>query len=576
VAETLKILVHSKEPSFIEKLSHYGLGDSYELIPLPDITNLIQAVYDEMPHLVVAELRLSNVGAFDICSQMKTDIVLGHIPLIIVTDSVEEAIKTSCGADAFLAQSDNLHEITQQIQLTLSTTRHELDINPLTRLPGSRTSVEEIESLLENKTPFIMYSVHLRNVDYLYKRFGTRQGDNFVRLTANMVSRLAKETGGNKTFIGHLGAQNFVVASTENKTMDLPEKLIEGFEASLNKITTASHQGPEEPTIVMTIAILNNRNTSFNHIAEMAKASEQIHWYLRRFPHSAYLQDRRSSIREVISDIALEGRFPKAPKAQKEASLTQIERSLNKSTGLFADIIYFLKNETVETHFQPIVAFKDKSIYAYEALSRFKKADGTFIEPVRMFQGSREINLIKEFDILCALTALKNARNIPPESKLFINLNRETLLDSNMLAQILEFANPFAGRLVIEITEQSLLRELVQLIRSIEVLREQGIEVALDDAGGGSVSLREAAQLRPDYVKFDLSLIQDIATSEVKQRILSSLMVFFKSIHTTTVAEGIETRADWDYLMKAGIRYGQGFLIAKPTKDPVTRIRLKA
>ena len=278
----------------------------------------------------------------------------------------------------------------------------------------------------------------------------------------------------------------------------------------------------------------------------MARACEQIHRYLRHYPYSAYLKDRRTDFRDVIMGLSPGTRFDHG---KTEKKLLDLQRRVGSSAGLLTEVIDFLKDKNVETHFQPIVLFsKEKKVFAYEALSRFQRADGSFVEPIRMFQAAREANLIKEFDILCALTAMQNAAKIPGGIKLFVNLNRETLIDSDALAQIWNFEELEPERLVIEITEQSLMRELAQLNESIQSLRGRGIQIALDDAGGGSVSLREAAELKPDYAKFDQSLVQGVAASEMKQKILSSLIVFFKGIGSQTVAEGIETaacRAPW-------------------------------
>jgi len=501
---------------------------------------------------------------------MKTDVVLEHIPLIVVTDSEDRQEVMDCGANAYLHRQQDMAELGEQVRQMLASTHYELDINPLTRLPGSRSSVEEIESLLERGKPFVMHSIHLRNLDFFYTRFGTQRGDSFLRLVANNIRSLSQETGGKDAFVGHLGSQDFVITMPEEKCAELAEKLIEAFEDTVAKIRHSSKEGKEELTAILSIAILNNRQTTFHHLSEMARACEQIHRYLRHYPYSAYLKDRRTDFRDVIMGLAPGTRFDHG---KTEKKLLDLQRKVGSTAGLLSEVIDFIKDKNVETHFQPIVLFsKEKKVFAYEALSRFQRADGSFVEPIRMFQAAREANLIKEFDILCALTAMQNAAKIPGGIKLFVNLNRETLIDSDALAQIWNFKDLEPERLVIEITEQSLMRELAQLNESIQSLRGRGIQIALDDAGGGSVSLREAAELKPDYAKFDQSLIQGVATSEMKQKILSSLIVFFKGIGSQTVAEGIETVTDWDYLTRQGIEYGQGYYIAKPAATPLLKI----
>ncbi len=111
-----------------------------------------------------------------------------------------------------------------------------------------------------------------------------------------------------------------------------------------------------------------------------------------------------------------------------------------------------------------------------------------------------------------------------------------------------------------------MLSEVEKVTEAIAELRKQKIQLAIDDMGGGSVSLREAALLMPDYVKFDRSLIRDIGNDKMKQKIILSLMLFAKGIKAKTTAEGIETKSEMSYLKRIGIEYGQGYLIAKPWK----------
>ena len=555
-----KILIHSKDPSFLEALREGEKDPRYEWIPLPTISELIPAVYETMPHLVIAELRVSNVAAFDILNEMKTDLVLEHIPLIVVSDTVKRQEVMDCGADLYLEKKIDVTEFLKEMHQLLSSKRHELDIHPLTRLPGSRSSVEEIESLIEQKKSFTLFSFHLRNLELFYERFGTRRGDSFVRLTAYMLRRLAQEQGGKKVFTGHLSPRDFIVTLPEERAQGFAERIVETFDGTVERLlSSAGDKKVKEPPLI-SIAIVNTQRTPRSHLAEMARACEQIHRYLRHFSYSTYLEDRRTDVREVASDFLMSA----AMKKSLERKRVDLQRAQGSQTGILADLSRILKSKNIETHFQPIVQMKDKKVFAYEALTRFRRSDGTLIEPIRMFQAAREANTIKELDILCAITACHTAEGLPSDVKIFVNLNRETILDEAAMSEICNDIRIDVRRIVFEITEQSLVRELPHLVSAVQELRSRGIQIALDDAGGGSVSLREAAELKLEVVKFDQSLIQGIHESEMKQKILSSLIVFFQGIHALTVAEGIETQDDWDYLTGTGIQYGQGFFIARP------------
>jgi len=531
-----KVLIHSRDANLIRDLKEYKHNSNYHFIELKNISNLVATVYDEMPHLVIAELRLSNVAAFDNCHKMKQDVLLEHIPLIVMTEGQRGKNEVDSSADIYIQKKISPVDLSHKIHQILESTSHELDINPLTRLPGTRSSVEEIESALRRSKAFVMCSIQLKHLGSYYKRCGMRRGDSFLRRVSEMIRTKIMEIGEKNHFVGHLGERDFVAMISEEKSVEFAEKLIETFEEGLSALG-ATESGKD--SVIMTIAIIYNENDSLRHISEVAKVSEQVQNYLGQYSHSAYLEDRRLVPRDFeqpVSPFADQNiTSPMAGANSKPFNLLNSGGGMKVPTNtVIQDVMGFLANQNVETFFQPIVGY-DKHIFAYEALSRFRRSDGSCIEPIRIFHAAREANVIKEFDILCATTALRNAMRLPEEGKIFINLNRETLIDIPSLAKIWKYMPKITHRLVIELTEQSLVRRLKKVEYAVAELRRRGVEVALDDTGGGSVSLREAAELRPEYVKFDRSCCHEISTSDIKQNIIASLMVFTNNLKSTTV-----------------------------------------
>lgn len=563
-----KILVHTKTPGLIEELQALGGNGEYRFLALPDISNLMVTVYDEMPHLLLMDLRRANVGGFDVCKQLKSDAVLEHIPIVILTDMGEGLDLPDSGADRVLSREEPASSVWFQLREIVESSAHALDIHPLTRLPGSRSTVERIESMIQKGDTFAVCAVHLRHLNYFYRTFGPRRGDALIKRTLELLSEIGGRVSSGRSFVGHLGDRDFVVALPPEKAVEYAEQAIEQFEARLGGVSGSADEGKTEGVVTVSIAILTNERVPFHHIAEVVRTCDQIHRFLKRYPHSAYLKDRRTSVRDLISPISFEigGKRSSAASAPEPSA-----RQRHPASELLMRVAKVIHSGEVEAHYQPIVDWTGQ-VRAHEALSRFAGPDGKWIDPVRMFQAAREADLIRELDVTCAVNALRSAANLPGNSKIFVNLNRETLLDPASLDQIWDNGFFDTRRIVIEVTEQSLIRQSEQLRLMMKELSAKGIQLALDDAGGGSVSLREAAELRPHYIKFDKSIVRDIHISENKRKILMSLAVFAKSINALTVAEGIETEPEWTYLKRSGIDMGQGYFIAKPQAVPVARL----
>lgn len=580
---TQKILICATDQNLDRLLQEtVSLRDKYTVVSVRGTDSLIRRVYDEMPHVVIADIHSSDVASFDMCAQMKFDIILGHIPLIILTETIKAGKKIDCGADLYLHKPVNPHELVYHLERIISRTIDELDINPLTHLPGNRSTVQTIESLIADKKSFAICCVDLKNLKVYNDAYGVHRGDFLIRETAEIIKRVVGTEAFSRSFVGHLGGDDFIVVTEPELSEGVSEKIIELFDKSVPTFYELADRGrgymvvkgrygklERHSFVSLSIAIITNEKIRYEHVAQITKAASQIHQYLKHFPTSTFLKDRRSDLRHPLSAMEQSPPFS----IRRVPVDVRKEREISQKSDLLSAVMHFLKSWDIDTYCQPIVSMRDQALihgqeatYGYEALSRFPNPDGTFWDPLSMFRAAREANVIKEFDVLCAKRALLNTRGFPNHKKLFINLNRETVIDPRYMAQILDESPLPLDRIVVELTEQSLLVQTAALCKSLEVLRSKGVEFAIDDMGGGSVSLRESADLRPDYIKYDGSLIRAIDTDETKQKILFSLMVFAKGIEARTTAEGIETRAEMEYLQRCGIDFGQGYYIAKPAK----------
>jgi EAL domain-containing protein (putative c-di-GMP-specific phosphodiesterase class I) len=116
----------------------------------------------------------------------------------------------------------------------------------------------------------------------------------------------------------------------------------------------------------------------------------------------------------------------------------------------------------------------------------------------------------------------------------------------------------------LEITEHEAIDDYATLADALAPLRERGLRVAVDDVGAGYASLRHALQLAPDMVKMDISLTRDIDRDAGRRALATALISFAAETDMTIVAEGIETAGELHALRELGVKYGQGFYLARP------------
>jgi len=201
---------------------------------------------------------------------------------------------------------------------------------------------------------------------------------------------------------------------------------------------------------------------------------------------------------------------------------------------------------------------RTRTVVGMEALARFRSLP--LRAPNEWFAEAVELELGVQLEMASVRQALHALPLIPPTAYLSINCSHRAAV-SPQLASVLSLD---ASRVVLEITEHEAVEDYDALINALKGLREQGVRVAIDDAGAGFASMRHTLQIAPDIVKLDLSLTHDIDSDRARQALASALVSFGREMGIAMVAEGIETEAEFTQLLDLGVEFGQGFFLAEP------------
>jgi EAL domain-containing protein (putative c-di-GMP-specific phosphodiesterase class I) len=146
---------------------------------------------------------------------------------------------------------------------------------------------------------------------------------------------------------------------------------------------------------------------------------------------------------------------------------------------------------------------------------------------------------------------------------LFVNLHTHDLLDEELFDRDRPLAR-IADRVVLEITERASLHHIGDVQSRISRLREMGFRIAVDDLGAGYAGLTSFAQLEPEVVKLDMSLVRGIHGQPTKQTLVRTMITMCHELGMKVVAEGIETCEERGAIIEAGCDLMQGYLFARP------------
>jgi EAL domain-containing protein (putative c-di-GMP-specific phosphodiesterase class I)/CheY-like chemotaxis protein len=212
--------------------------------------------------------------------------------------------------------------------------------------------------------------------------------------------------------------------------------------------------------------------------------------------------------------------------------------------------------------FQPLVAVSRQEVIAYEALLRTSEPE--LPHPGAVLSAAARLGRLHELGRTIRARVASHIAACPAES-VYVNLHGRDLLDDQLYAPDAPLT-AFATRVVLEITERASLEEVKGFEGRARELRKLGFRLAIDDLGAGYAGLTSFAQLEPEVVKFDMSLVRGIDRSPVRQRLVGAMSAVFREMKTVVVAEGVETPAERDTLMGLGCDVLQGYLFAKPDR----------
>ena len=215
--------------------------------------------------------------------------------------------------------------------------------------------------------------------------------------------------------------------------------------------------------------------------------------------------------------------------------------------------------------FQPIVMVSEKRIFAYEALMRSREA--ALPHPGAMLSAAERLDRLPDLGRAIRERAAAAAAAMPdPSVLLFINLHPADFQDPTLFNEDAPLA-PFARRIVLEVTERSALDDISNLRDKVSRLRSLGYRIAVDDLGAGYAGLAAFANLEPDVVKIDMSLVRDVDTTRTKSTVVGKMTEACRDLGMLVVAEGVETAGERDALTELGCDLLQGYFFARPAAD---------
>lgn len=228
-----------------------------------------------------------------------------------------------------------------------------------------------------------------------------------------------------------------------------------------------------------------------------------------------------------------------------------------------------IRKKSVISYSQPIVNAREE-IYAYEILSRFPREDGSLIYPNEIFTAARSRGRLYALDRICRMAAVSYAAVL--QKKTFINFIPTSIYSPEFCLQTtVQLADRLGinpNQFVFEVVESDKVDDIEHLKSILNYYKQKGFQYALDDVGEGYNTLEMLADLQPHYMKLDIKYVQGVSKDSEKQTVAKQFLAKAFEVNATPLAEGIESREDFEWLKENGYQLFQGYLFGKPSMTP--------
>lgn len=250
----------------------------------------------------------------------------------------------------------------------------------------------------------------------------------------------------------------------------------------------------------------------------------------------------------------------------------EIHRQVERKKLLEHHVLHSLEQGKVDVYFQPIVDIQRRRVDKFEALCRFPHSDEFEASTQELVEVVEELDKVVELDDLVLLSALEQ---LPELQKKFgehvaVSVNRSlrsTIELSDILqraALILDKQKMAPELLTLEFTESAFFRSNSHNKHLLGLLRDAGVQIAVDDFGTGCASFKYLKESYFDILKIDREFIQHLSLQTRQYEIVVALIQLAKRLNLKVIAEGVETQQELDVLYDLGVEFVQGYYFSKP------------
>ena len=444
--------------------------------------------------------------------------------------------------------SRQLEDMENKIKEDTQTLQRMAMYSDLTGLPNRNFLHQEITSAIESgdkRQPFTLIQMDVDSFKNINELYGHTFGDELIKAVATRLHQSFNETD----FIAHIAGSSFSIL-----------------------VKTLSENTSQEDLACKTLTVFESRFHIESLSLGITVSAGLVSW-----PKDA------STANELIHRVELAMyKAKELGKNRYEIYSQDLEKAIIDKLSLEEELKRALKNQEFILYYQPQVALSSNQIIAAEALVRWQHPEKGLISPIHFIPILEETGLISQLDDWVLKQTCMYLNQLQQEGldsvSIAVNLSAQKYSDPQLVDQVytlLQKHNVPAKCLELEMTESMAMQDIDASITSINLLRELGVSLSIDDFGTGHSSLSYLTALNIDILKIDCSFIHNIPDNEDDVTVTSAIIALAQQLKLKVIAEGVETEDQRLFLKEKKCDFGQGYLFSRPIPPEEFKLLIK-
>ncbi len=306
------ILVVEDEPLLEKTFAHLLALWGYYPLTASTGAQALEIARQEPLDLVLMDNHLPDIEAFHLLKQFRKNLFTTNLPVIFLIEKKgfrRELMQKEAVPDDYLIKPVDPLDLRLRVEMVLHRTEHQLQANPLTRLPGGLTIEKEIERRLESHGPLSVCHLDIDHFKSFNDAYGYQQGNNVLHQVSRILVNTVQSFGNETDFVGHIGGDDFIILTTPDREEEICLHAIQEFDRLIpfhynqedlkkRHLSVRNRMGKTQrfPLMTLSIAAVNNAKRSLENTLRVSEIASEIKKFLKnRIPSSgsAYLTDRR-------------------------------------------------------------------------------------------------------------------------------------------------------------------------------------------------------------------------------------------------------------------------------------------